>query len=854
MPTYYHGRNYEDRTPLLVKRFLKNGAEKGTRDFTLFNCILQLRDAEFKPEDKIFGDVRAKAVAIGLSEATVDAKIKSAYSKPPRDPPQRPAEVLQEALEGATSLKWPTVLQETQNAPETNLPSVVKEGGAALLIRTLFRPGEFIAIEQGEIKENGDLFIDRGGTFKYEQLLEMLEEKPIAQWFNGRDGLFFRINPTKKHGSKIEDVTDFRYSLVEFDHIPKEQQQTIMIASKLPILTIVNSGARSLHFIVHVAAKNAAEHKERETIIHQFLAKAGIDVGCKGAQRWSRLPGVPRNLYEEGTDHKIGEGRQELLEGGINSESTWDQFIAGFSKGAGNFKKPASFTTASEEAAPLPPPFFEEVDLDNYVDQDEEPVPEFPLDTLPPQLRIPVEELVRHYRVKALLPAICALVIHSAALGRGVCCMSNVRKTFANLYALIGADSGTGKSNVFDDLMVPLCELQMEAFKTFGATDRPRAEAELKLLERQISELIKSKNDETDRHQAAINDACRHERLTELMQEKSQLEDKLEGAQRLWCVDFTSEALGLLLAGNNEQMAVLTDEGGTVLYNLLGRYTKGDVTDDILLCKAKTGNGTTVDRVGRAPIVLHHPCVAMLVLTQPDLLYRAFNNERLLIGGFLARCLAADSQLEVQYEDETSLPPVDQEIMAGWKDHIHSLVKTFRSAEEPYEIQVEPVVKILARSYYNENVDLIRGSLSDVASFAARWTEHAWNIALNLHVALYGVDCAAPLSQKTFENAVKICRYFAALQLQVLTRIRFETQQKQRLRLEEILGTGPTTIRKLTRTHGFKRPEVFSNIKNHPDLFGITKARPIHGGRTIITVFLKSKPPKGWKPFPKNEI
>jgi hypothetical protein len=209
------------------------------------------------------------------------------------------------------------------------------------------------------------------------------------------------------------------------------------------------------------------------------------------------------------------------------------------------------------------------------------------------------------------------------------------------------------------------------------------------------------------------------------------LEDKLQGAQRLWCVDFTSEALGLLLAANGEQMAVLTDEGGIVLYNLLGRYTKGDVTDDVLLCKAKTVNGTTVDRVGRAPIVLHHPCVTMLLLTQPDLLYRAFGNERLLVGGFLARCLAADSRLEVQYEQDSENPMPNEEIMAGWNAYIRSLVKTFRYAAEPYEIPVGPEVRKLSREYYNENVDLIRGSLPDVSSFAARWTEHAWGIAQN---------------------------------------------------------------------------------------------------------------------------
>jgi Protein of unknown function (DUF3987) len=84
-----------------------------------------------------------------------------------------------------------------------------------------------------------------------------------------------------------------------------------------------------------------------------------------------------------------------------------------------------------------------------------------------------------------------------------------------------------------------------------------------------------------------------------------------------------------LLANSNEQMAVLSDEGGLALNNLIGRYTKGQITDDILLCKAKSVNSTTVDRVSRPPIVLHLPCISLLLLVQPDLLWMAFSNERL---------------------------------------------------------------------------------------------------------------------------------------------------------------------------------------------------------------------------------
>ena len=318
---------------------------------------------------------------------------------------------------------------------------------------------------------------------------------------------------------------------------------------------------------------------------------------------------------------------------------------------------------------------------------------------------------MRHYKVSALLPGVCALVVNSAALGRGVVTKSNVRHTYANLYAIIGARSGVGKSVVFDELAAPIIEFQEEALKEFAAEQKPRAEAELKLLDQEIHELTKARR---GAGKIEIDEDNRHERLCELFQQKAILEDELQFTSRLYCVDFTSEALGILLANNGEQMAVLTDEGGLPLHNMLGRYTKGEITDDVLLCKAKTVNSTTVDRVSRPPIVLHRPCVTMLLLVQPDLLQKAFSNERLLVGGFLARCLAADSKMELQYEDEKTLPEVDPGIMAAWNQYIRSLIKMFDGVRE------------LSRKFHNEIVDQIRDSLWDVSSFATRWVERAW--------------------------------------------------------------------------------------------------------------------------------
>jgi hypothetical protein len=512
-------------------------------------------------------------------------------------------------------------------------------------------------------------------------------------------------------------------------------------------------------------------------------------------------------------------------------------------------KKSQDAKKEAQDQMQTPECYYEDINWDNpQIFKDDEEQPEFPLDTMPPTFRQPIEEVMRHYKVNALLPAACALVINSTAIGRGLMVKSNVKRTYANIYAIIAAKSGTGKSNVFDEFMVPLNHLQFETLKEFNAEQKPRAEAELKLLQQEIQGLLKHKKNQKN---FDIGEDTRHERLCELLQQQAVLEDKLAYASRLWCVDFTSEALGMLLASSKEQIAVLTDEGGLPLYNMLGRYTKGDVTDDILLCKAKTVNSHSVDRVGRTPIILSQPCVSLLLLVQPDLLRKAFGNERLLVGGFLARCLASDAGMEIQYEDENSLPEADETIMKQWSDHICTLVKAFRFADEPYLISVDPEVRKASRIFHNEIVDQVRGVLWDISSFAMRWVERAWEISLNLHTGIYGVECyRQTLSAETFSDAVSIARFFAKRQLVVLQAPRIKAQDEMFDRLKQIFfrnGQSPITLRDLQRRHGLNRDEVLKSVKSNPETFGVIVAHASRGGTPSTLVFLQTNAPAGMK-------
>jgi uncharacterized protein DUF3987 len=495
----------------------------------------------------------------------------------------------------------------------------------------------------------------------------------------------------------------------------------------------------------------------------------------------------------------------------------------------------------------IPPP----IQVDSYTDyqdgdenkEDEEVLPEFPIDTLPPRFRPLVDEVIRHHKVPAILPATCALVINSAAIGRGLVIESNVGNTYANIFGIIGAISGAGKSVSFDSFFEPLNELQKEAKVHFDKEIKPRAEAKLKMVQHEIQEL--AKQGRSSKNHSASEDA-REQRLTELFQEQTELENRLKFHGRFWCSDFTSEALGVLLADNNEQISVLTDEGGLPLYNLLGRYTKGDMTDDILLCKAKTGNGHMVDRIGRDPVMLDNPLISLLLIAQPDIFKKAFRNERLLVGGFLCRCLTADSKMVLQYEEE-NVKLVDKVIKGAWNNHIRSIVGAYRNAEQPVRLSAARGIRKLSREYKNEIITEVRGTLYDVASFAIRWVERAWEIAINYHAGTYGAESHRhPLSEETFEKAIQVSKCFAQHQLAHLREPRIQALYNMNDRLVEIFKrhkNKPIKLRDLIRNHGLSKTEILKCVKSQSQTFGIKTIHNQRGAPPSLLIYLCTNPP-----------
>lgn len=118
----------------------------------------------------------------------------------------------------------------------------------------------------------------------------------IGDW-KEEAGAWIRFNPVDGVGVKNENVTKFRFALVESDTLPIPEQDALFRKLQLPIAALVHSGGKSLHAIVRVDADSYEEYRKRVDFLYDFLGKQGvtIDRQNRNPSRLSRMPGITRN-------------------------------------------------------------------------------------------------------------------------------------------------------------------------------------------------------------------------------------------------------------------------------------------------------------------------------------------------------------------------------------------------------------------------------------------------------------------------------------------------------------------------------------------------------------------------------
>lgn len=135
-------------------------------------------------------------------------------------------------------------------------------------------------------------------------------------------GAWIRFNPLDGNGCKNENVTDYRYALVESDSMEIGRQNAIIRELELPVACLVYSGGRSLHAIVRVDAADYSEYRKRVDYLYHVCQKNGLktDNQNRNPSRLSRMPGI------------IRKGRKQfLVDTNIGKENwqEWYEWIEG---------------------------------------------------------------------------------------------------------------------------------------------------------------------------------------------------------------------------------------------------------------------------------------------------------------------------------------------------------------------------------------------------------------------------------------------------------------------------------------------------------------------------------------------
>ena len=168
---------------------------------------------------------------------------------------------------------------------------------------------------------------------------------------NPEAGAWIRFNPLDGKGVKNENVTEYRYALVESDSMPIAQQNAVMRELELPIAVLVYSGGKSLHAIVKIDAPNYEEYRKRVDYLYKVCKENGLEIDRqnRNPSRLSRLPGVVR-----------GEHKQFIVDRNIGKSdfNEWKDYIESIND---DLPDPESLAADWEDMPELAPPLIDGV-------------------------------------------------------------------------------------------------------------------------------------------------------------------------------------------------------------------------------------------------------------------------------------------------------------------------------------------------------------------------------------------------------------------------------------------------------------------------------------------------------------
>lgn len=167
--------------------------------------------------------------------------------------------------------------------------------------------------------------------------------------YNPEAGAWIRFNPLDGKGVKNENVTDYRYALVESDTMDIDRQNAVIRELELPVACLVYSGKKSLHAIVRIEAGSYEEYRRRVDYLYTVCQKNGMELDRqnRNPSRLSRMPGV------------IRAGQKQFLVDTNIGKASWDEWKEWIESVNDDLPDPENMADAWDNLPELSPPLID---------------------------------------------------------------------------------------------------------------------------------------------------------------------------------------------------------------------------------------------------------------------------------------------------------------------------------------------------------------------------------------------------------------------------------------------------------------------------------------------------------------
>jgi len=257
-------------------------------------------------------------------------------------------------------------------------------------------------------------------------------------------------------------------------------------------------------------------------------------------------------------------------------------------------------------------------------------MPSFPLDALPDVVAARALEVADELSVPVDMPAMFGLgALATLCQGHVRLQVSGSWREHVNLYLVVGAPSGIGKSPALRSMFAPVHQLEA-------------------LVQTEQASVVAANRDRIDVLEAQLKRAKSaaepdFEQINALSAKLLLARQERSSPTRLSVGDITPEQLAVTMAANDGRISVVSSEGGPFAITL-GRYSSNPALEIYL--QGFTGDRVDVQRISRDDVFIAEAVLSMVLAVQPKVLHELGSDSALVQRGFTARF--AYSMLGVQ--------------------------------------------------------------------------------------------------------------------------------------------------------------------------------------------------------------